>query len=116
MAGPQPSFQSFPFSFKDIIGSNPKITLLIEKTDYPFAHEAGVYVPSTDSLFITSNQFPSSSGDINSSGGKKIQISRIFDLDGPTCNHEEIHPDIPMANGGLNYKDGVLFCSQGTTS
>ncbi|KAJ5815181.1 hypothetical protein N7474_006958 [Penicillium riverlandense] len=47
-------------------------------------------------------------------GTQKIQISKISLNESGGFVQEEITPDIPMANGGVNYKDGILFCSQGT--
>ncbi len=99
------SFKVHHDSFKDLLGPDPKVTLLLEKTNYPLAHEAGVYVPSTGDLYFTSNQFS------DGAGGKQIKISRYSESDG-SC--EEINTDVPNANGGVNYKDGVLFCAQGS--
>jgi gluconolactonase len=84
--------------------------VILENDAYPFAHEAGVYMAATDEVWITSNQF-------KADGKKKIQISKIKRSTGPnslsfTC--EEVNPGIDMANGAVNYKDGVLFCEQGT--
>lgn len=102
------SFEQFDPAFAFITGPKPRAEVCLKNTAYPFAHEAGVYIPSKDQLFITSNR-------IHTDDGKqKIQISKISlnGKEGPI--QEEITPDIPMANGGVNYKDGVLFCSQGT--
>ncbi|KAJ5646750.1 hypothetical protein N7490_003122 [Penicillium lividum] len=99
------SFQQFHPAFKEITGQNPEIKPHLEN-EYPFAHEAGVYIPSKDQLFITSNL-------ITKNNNQRIQISKI-QLNDTKCTQEEIHPDIPMGNGGVNYQDGVLFCSQGT--
>lgn len=99
---------------KDLFGPTPKLTLLHENMQYPFAHEAGVFMAEDDSLFITSNQFTDPVKQT-----RRIQITRVSlpsslsSVAAVTC--EEIHPDnVPMANGGVNYKNGVLFCAQGT--
>jgi gluconolactonase len=96
--------------FRELLGPLPTLELLLEHNEYPFAHEAGVYLPSTDEIFITSNQF------FNSSGQRCIQISRITVGDGSKKAIREEIPshEIPMANGGINYKDGILFCAQGS--
>jgi len=96
--------------FHELIGPSPSLELLLEHDEYPFAHEAGVYLPSTNEIFITSNQF------FNSAGQRCIQISKISVGDGSNkVTREEIpSDDVPMANGGINYKDGILFCAQGT--
>jgi gluconolactonase len=60
---------------------------------------------------ITSNQFPDP---LN--GEKNIQISKVTFAGGSvTC--EKIQTEhVPMANGGVNYQSGILFCAQGTKS
>jgi gluconolactonase len=94
--------------FHTILGSNPVLELLVETNSYPFAHEAGIYIPATKHLFITSNKC------IDADGNPKIQITRVDTSTSPvTC--EEISPDIPMGNGGVNWTaEHALICSQGT--
>ncbi|KAK2017800.1 calcium-dependent phosphotriesterase [Colletotrichum eremochloae] len=106
-----PAFVVYDERVKKLYGPAPKLEVLHENQDYPFAHEAGVFIERNNTLFITSNQFN------DQSGGRKIQICRVRLPDsggtGVTC--EEIHPaTVAMANGGVNYLDGVVFCSQGT--
>ncbi|EDU46118.1 gluconolactonase precursor [Pyrenophora tritici-repentis Pt-1C-BFP] len=98
---------------RDILGHETKLDLLLEKTNCPFAHEAGVYVPEDDSLWITSNQYPHPE-----TGKPHIHISRIqlpSSADSAKTEYSEIDvTDVPLPNGGVNYKNGVLFCAQGT--
>ncbi|KAF9870760.1 SMP-30/Gluconolaconase/LRE-like region [Colletotrichum karsti] len=104
-------FAVYDDSVSKLFGEEPTLELLHENQEYPFAHEAGVFIESNNTLFITSNQFP------DGKGGKKIQICRVTlpSDDNPTLKCEEIHPrGVHMANGGVNYLDGVLFCSQGS--
>jgi gluconolactonase len=103
-------FAAHDEKFHRLLGPSPTLELLLEHSEYPFAHEAGVYLPSTDEIFITSNQF------FNSSDQRCVQISKISLGDGPKkAVREEIPSDkILMANGGINYKDGILFCAQGS--
>jgi gluconolactonase len=97
-------------SFNNILGPSPTLEVVLEKKEYPFAHEAGVFIASENSLFITSNQYP----DPCSPSAKKIQISKVILSNDGTARCEEIFPEnVPMANGGVNYKTGVLFCAQG---
>lgn len=97
---------------KTVFGPSPNLELLHENKDYPFAHEAGVFLAADDTLFITSNGYTDPA-----TGESKIQISKVTleRYNGITAAKvEEIHPDgIPMGNGGVNYQDGVLFCAQG---
>lgn len=115
MAVSSPSFRKYHESFDDLIGTNAKIVLLHEDPTLPFAHEAGVYIPDTGDLWITSNQYR----DEHREEGKQIWISRVSRVnkgEDHDCYVEAIEPDptiLAMANGGVNYRDGVLFCSQG---
>lgn len=102
-------------AFHKLIGRSPTLELLLTVEEYPFAHEAGVFLPARDQLFITSNQFTGPDSE------KRIQISKIsfgecgIALEVPV--REEIRCDsIHMANGGVNdfRGDGVLFCAQGS--
>jgi gluconolactonase len=104
------AFVVFHDRFHDLLGSEPTLELLFENNEYPFAHEAGVFFPTTNELFITSNQF------FNASKERCVQISKVtFGGEGKVVSCEEIPShDIPMANGGINYKDGALFCAQGS--
>ncbi|KAG5979415.1 hypothetical protein E4U55_005191 [Claviceps digitariae] len=114
---------SYPSAFvvhddlvKDLFGPTPRLELLHQDPDCPFAHEAGVFIPQTNSLFITSNHFHDPA-----TRARRVRITRVA-LPDDTHTHthtgrlpcEEIDArHIPMANGGVNYNDGVLFCAQG---
>ncbi|KAF3008215.1 hypothetical protein E8E14_009210 [Neopestalotiopsis sp. 37M] len=102
--------KQYDAAFQDILGPNPQLKVLVELEEYPFAHEAGVFIPGTDELFITSNQFSGPSGE------RKVQISKcVLDRSTGRMSREEISNDsIHMANGGVNFQDGILFCAQGS--
>ncbi|KAL4914309.1 hypothetical protein BDW62DRAFT_145092 [Aspergillus aurantiobrunneus] len=102
------SFQTIQPAFNALLSPDSKIDLLLENKSYPFAHEAPVYIPSTGDLFLVGNyQTPE--------GGQPIQISRItHNTNTDTYARELITSAIPNANGAINYKDGILFCAQGT--
>lgn len=105
------SFEIHEEPAKYLFGPSPILELLHENNDYPFAHEAGVFIAADNTLFITSNLIP------DPTTRKRVQISKVT-LDRSngrtTVEVEEIHPDgVPNGNGGVNYKDGVLFCAQG---
>lgn len=107
------SFKVYDQSAHTVLGDSPKLELLLENSDYPFAHEAGVFIPESNTLFVTSNQFSHPS-----TNKTHIQISRItlppsVQSTETTCT-EITASNIPLANGGVNYKDGILFCAQGT--
>lgn len=104
----EPYFAVHEESFLDILGSQPKIELVLKK-DYPFAHEAGVYLPEQDAVYITSNLFkPAAASD------PAIWVSKIQrQIDGSwTC--EKLETAVTMGNGAINYDSKVLFCDQGS--
>lgn len=107
------AFAVYSDAANTIFGDAPTLDLLYENKSYPFAHEAGVFVQENDTLFITSNQFTHPG-----SGKRHIQITKVAlptAANGMTTTCEEIEPEtVPMANGGVNYKNGILFCAQGT--
>jgi gluconolactonase len=116
-------FVSHNKHFRDLLGDSPSLELLAEK-DYPFAHEAAVFIPSTNELFITSNRLE------DKKGTPYVSINKVSirgSADETTC---EVIPwtggygdgsadgenSIYMANGGVNYGDDkILFCAQGHT-
>ena len=109
------SFLIHDTRFKAILGPNPTLDLLLENKDYAFAHEAGVFIPADNTLFITGNHIHTTAGE------RTVQISKVTlsrNHDGvvsATC--EELpSSEIPMGNGGVNYQDNssVLFCAQGS--
>jgi gluconolactonase len=103
-----PTFHVQTPSFSKLLGKDPKVALCAENPSYASFHEAGVYIPSTGELFITSNLFVPPNGT-----SKTIRITKVGTRTFPyTC--EVIEADVPMANGGINYQDHILFCAQGT--
>ena len=91
----------------EILGDSPSIELEVEK-DWPFAHEAGVYLPDQDAVYITSN------GLSTLPAGKNIKIGKLTrDSTSGKWQYDELQTNVAMGNGGINYEDGVLFCDQG---
>lgn len=101
-------FQSHDKRFSAIIGPTPTLELLAEHLAYSFAHEAGVFFPDTNNLYITSNRC------IGPNNEQKVYITQV-DLNKRPVTYEEVPTDIPMANGGINYgQSDIIFCSQGS--
>ena len=50
-----PFFQIFDEEFLNILGPNPSIKLIASNDTFAFAHEAPVWIPSTDEIFFASN-------------------------------------------------------------
>jgi gluconolactonase len=111
------AFESYQPSFKSILGPVPSIVLLQEDPDgLAIFHEACIYDAASKSIFITSNQIPLPDDQTDvSTSNKKVKITRVYDHDdqSETSSSEVTAPDIIMANGGVNYKSGLLFCAQG---
>lgn len=77
----KPFFAIYHDSFLDVIGEHPEVSLGVEK-DWPFAHEAGVYFPDQDIVFVTSNG-------ITTDEGRKIKVGKVSRQDGQ-WEYEEI--------------------------
>ncbi|KAI9729551.1 MAG: hypothetical protein M1834_006747 [Cirrosporium novae-zelandiae] len=105
-------FKVYDAAFYTILGPKPVLELLIENDQYPFAHEAGIFLASRNELFVTSNRL------MDAQNQPMVRISKVIFGDRskpPTC--EDIQCDeIKMGNGGVNYKDdtSTLFCVQGS--
>ncbi|CRG83925.1 hypothetical protein PISL3812_01281 [Talaromyces islandicus] len=105
-----PAFAVYDNSFFNITGPAPTVEVVLENDTYPFAHEAAVYIPTTDELFVTSNQFISPV-----THQKTIVITKVKVGNGSVpVTAEELSTTVPLANGGINYEEGVLFCGQGS--
>lgn len=50
-----PFFQAFDPGFFDIIGPNPSIRVIASNPGFAFAHEAPIWLPSTNEVFFASN-------------------------------------------------------------
>jgi gluconolactonase len=113
MASSQIPFEVYAEGCDAIFGISPTLELLHENHEYPFAHEAGVYIVEDNTLFVTSNQF-----DDPKTGQRCIRINRVripVDRTAKSVVCEEVDAcGVPMANGGVNYSNGILFCAQGT--
>ncbi|EPS34012.1 hypothetical protein PDE_08974 [Penicillium oxalicum 114-2] len=102
------NFSIYNNDFLSILGSAPKLELLLENNDFPFAHEAAVYVPSSDALFVSSNMF------LDPVTNKTtIKISKV-NVSANPVTAEIINSTIPLPNGAVNNGDGILWAGQGT--
>nr|POE61851.1 gluconolactonase [Quercus suber] len=100
-----PCFILHDRAFTDICGDAPLLTL-IEERHSKFAHEAGVYIRSTNKNYFTSNY----------QDGRKVDVSATDCNDFSTKTLDQIGDRLFNANGACNYLDQVLFCTQGTIS
>jgi gluconolactonase len=102
------SVHSLDPAFDALLGTNPTIECLLT-VDEPLFHEAAVFDPATDQLYVTSNRL------IDGSGNQRVQISRVHlkDDSSQVSMAEFSCANIAMGNGGVNYKDGMILCDQG---
>lgn len=103
----QPYFALYDEAFANILGNDPSIQLALEN-ESPLFHEAGVYLPQQDAFYITSNRFvPKNSSE------QTILVGKLTRSNG-TWEYDILNTDVVMGNGGINYKDGIVFCDQGS--
>ncbi|KAK2749860.1 hypothetical protein FQN57_005275 [Myotisia sp. PD_48] len=102
-----PSFCVYDARFvSDIIGDNPKLQLISERraTREQFAHEAGVYIRSTNSVYFTSN----------------FQTGDLIDLYAINCETHKIeklnYPEVVQANGACNYPGKIASATARSTA
>lgn len=101
------SFKTIQSAFEELKGANFKIELLIEK-EFPFAFEAGVFIPERKELWVTSSPL------FDDAGQRRHEITKINLSDSPPSCEVIPSDGVDNANGGTNYKGGLLFCAQGS--
>ncbi|ORX39790.1 hypothetical protein BD324DRAFT_614990 [Kockovaella imperatae] len=111
----QPSFISVHDSFKSqILGSSASIQVIAEDSK-AFAHEAGVWVESTQEVWLTSNLY--FDGQQNAKHpelqAKRAEISKLAIPSGKVTTRDDLLEHILTPNGGCPYGSYVLFCEQG---
>lgn len=106
MSNLPPAFEVDDSRFHNLLDPYPALTLLLSNNNYPFAHEAGVFIRSSNELFITSNQY------LNSPFPQKpcVQISKV--TLGSTASREEIPSEnIPWQTVGRLTKRHLILRS-----
>ncbi|KAL6232239.1 hypothetical protein BDW75DRAFT_247322 [Aspergillus navahoensis] len=85
-----------------VLSESLTLELLAKSEEYPFAHEADIFIPERDEIFITSNCIK----DPGQSGGQRVQITQHSGTGaigtGLTC--EELAVPILTASGEVDYK------------
>lgn len=104
------SFAVYHASFEEIIGDSPELVVEFE-LEWPFAHEAGVFFPQHDAVYITSNQITRDDGQERS-----IVVSRMQWAANGSWTRSQIDTTLHMGNGGCEYQGQILFCDQGNHS
>lgn len=114
--------QYHPF-LTPILGDNPSFSLLLsshESSKTPFFHHLPAYLPKHDELYITSNLLP-----LTDASRQPVVLISLVRLrrrpdtgDIHAVEWQKLRPpaEMPMPASGTPYRDGILFCSQGTLS
>jgi len=122
----QLSIVQYNSTFAELVGTTPAHSILMStagSSNNPFFHEACVFIPDHDEVYITSNLLQAT----KSSNFPTILISRIklHRTDRLSGNNSvraiewvKMRPPtgIDMPNGGVNYEDGIIFCAQGSAT
>ncbi|KAN0061540.1 hypothetical protein ACQY0O_006387 [Thecaphora frezii] len=110
-----------------LLGDSPSISVLIDEPGYAWAHEAPVYFPDTDDVYLCSNA-GAPLGRSNATTNNKVFR---FNLGFVLAKHdkgEEVTLDadvqevaidsdnVQMTNGGTNYGDKLLLANSGRTA
>ena len=97
-------FVSYNKSFiSSILGPNVSERLIAERS-YQFVHEAGIYLPSTGKVYISSNY---------QTLDNPINITTVDLLNNYSVTEDQ-YPALIMANGGCPYLGKALFCTEGS--
>ncbi|KAH9888137.1 calcium-dependent phosphotriesterase [Xylariomycetidae sp. FL2044] len=125
------SIKRYHPDLNNIIGETPTYSLVLSSADSsrnPFFYNACVYIPEHGELYATSDLLQSTS----SSRLPTVLISQVkFKLRTSPLHNESERPamtsiesvswtklrppsTMPMPAGAIRYKNGVLYCSQGT--
>ncbi|MCJ1294349.1 hypothetical protein MMC34_005907 [Xylographa carneopallida] len=113
---PRP-FLIYHDSFLPLIGAAPTLTVLIDDARAPYFHDAGVFDPRTNTLFVTSNLLPDPAPDAIATAHKTIVTTRLEFFSPTDFARDKVRcPERPhmMAAGGTNYRDGLILCAQGS--
>jgi len=104
-------FEVHQDAFLHILGDSPALHVAVE-ADVPLFHEAGIYLPSQDVVFVTSNRFKAGELDEHPS----IVICKLQRQSDGSWSQEVVPcGEAVMPNGGVNYcgEELMLFCAQG---
>ncbi|PON30796.1 hypothetical protein TGAM01_v200216 [Trichoderma gamsii] len=108
--------------FLKILGNSPTLTLIADAGTDPLFHEAVVWYPPTDEVFIAQSAGPLSAGTglKKSSMLSKISLSEAMAVSNErnAVGKVQVHtvptePPVINPNGGTNYKGAILFTGEG---
>ncbi|KZV95847.1 calcium-dependent phosphotriesterase [Exidia glandulosa HHB12029] len=112
----EPVFQIFDRGFLDILGDAPSIQLIAENNAYMFAHEAPIWYPPTDEVFMCSNAGHPPSSLERTNVLSKLSLQEAAAKGTATVTEIQPIPTLEMTNGGTLFMDKLLFVNSGRGS
>jgi gluconolactonase len=114
MVAPEDStwLQAETAAFWHLFDADSSIQIYLQTT-LPLFHEACVYIPESEELIVTSNRMQGS--DTGEDYSVRVTTVGRQHEQGYSVGLVEMTDSavLCMANGGVNYKDGLLLCAQG---
>ncbi|KAF7289495.1 SGL domain-containing protein [Mycena chlorophos] len=103
-----PYFQVYDDRFLDVLGPNPSIRVIVENDTFAFAHEAPVWIPSTNQIFFNGGK----------TVGRPVSMINLNDLDTSTSGLINftivpVGPDVQINNGATLFHGDLLLVTTG---
>jgi gluconolactonase len=112
--GERISILQYHLEFESLTGDSPLCTLLEKQPSVSLFHQACVYIPDRDELYITSNLLKQAHDAEQTIIISHLTFRRNDAGDIISRQFEKIRPkNFAMPSGGVNYLNNVLFCVQG---
>ncbi|TDL15368.1 D-lactonohydrolase-like protein [Rickenella mellea] len=110
-----PFFQIFDSGFLDILGASPSVRLIASNATFAFAHEAPIWIPSTDTFFFASNDGGAlGNSDINNNNQvSMINLKNVGSSGKVSFAKVSLADTIQMTNGGTNFRGNLLLINSG---
>lgn len=107
----QPMFLVYNEQFQSILGAHADLKVAFEE-NFPFAYHGGVYIPTSDVLYVNSNQYSQGTGQ-----DKVAVVSKMTRNVYGQWTRQQVPNQVRNPAGGAAYNDGVLngvlYCAQG---
>ncbi|KAI0132639.1 D-lactonohydrolase-like protein-like protein [Xylariales sp. AK1849] len=115
------SLKQYHPSFRSLHGQVPTFSVILSSATSsrnPFFHNACIYLPDHDELYLTSDLLQSSSSSqLPIVLISKVSFQHIHETEDVTAAEWmklRPPPNMPMPAGACAYQEGIVFCSQGT--
>ena len=114
----QKPFLVYDDRFLRTIGSAPTLQLLMEDTRAPYFCKSAVFIPRTNTLFVSSAVIEDRSPSAAPARNLQVVVSKIDMYSSSDFSRDKVRtPEHTyMSSGGCAYKDGLVLAAQGTLS